>query len=1070
MTENNHQQPRALAPRKLEQTESLQTLNHWRTVVKNYFRRCQFYSFFLRPGLTWTSSGTRGFTINSETSGLKRSPEVLASDLEGFLSTIGTYLPFDYVTEKLLVETTNIESVWSIIYEIYDAELVTTNYLDYAFMTRESGETYRNFYNRLVGFTRQHLPQTRVSAEGVISPDGGEELTVGLLDSIAIHWLLSIDRRLINIIKTEFATQLKSKRLCEMIKPIATSIDELLARHDKKDQIVAIKSNNVSTSENNPAPQETYEENTSIETIVRRIERLEQDKSRGSNFQYRSKRNYPRKQDVCKHCQFINSQLHSNLDIRHSSKNCTKKKQHPINSHNTDQFQFSKISKIDEPPDKYLHLISVDPDNVLTEDQKEVFHKLNREFGHIFTPNPGRYNGSYGYIDNRLQFSAPPPPNSKTHIPNYAPKMNDLLAEKMDMLEEWGVLAEPEALGVSVEFVSPSLLVPKPEPNEFRVVTDFSSLNTYLKRVPNTSATIAQAKSRIARANFVIHLDFSNFFFQNGMQRQDICYLGTVHPYKGLRVYTCDPQGLKGASERSYEKLLRIFGDMIQNKRLAQMADGIHVLGNTVEELVKNYKEVLKRADACNFTFKPSKVIICPRNITLFGWNLRGNTWYPTQHTISALTNAPLPNTIKQLRSFLGSFKQLSATLPGYAVIIHDLEQLVGGKKSAARISWTDSLRKSFNAAKALAAHPAGITEPRPSDQLYTFSDYSAENNAVGGRLVIIRKTASGTQELVGGFFNTVLEKHKKAWLPCEGEAAGIRLVLDHFQNYIRESNKTTIHHTDSQPCVLAWKRSQRGAFSSSSRISSFLIGLSALPVELRYKPGKTLHTSDYASRHPTRCNAKRCQICNFVEQWQYVGDNASEIRHLTVNDVLTGKSLMPMTQRSIWRNIQKQDPIHEKLQHLINTRQLPESRKRRGDFTKIKLLHNLYKQGKLFIDNDDLIMIKTPEGHFNQSVISIPPPLFTGLMNALHLKLEHPSKQQLLSLVQRYFYSPGWRKCIEEVSSQCHQCASLKQLPKVLIQDSSSVPKGVGTNFAADVLNVLPRKFLSLEKNYPNF
>ena len=267
-----------------------------------------------------------------------------------------------------------------------------------------------------------------------------------------------------------------------------------------------------------------------------------------------------------------------------------------------------------------------------------------------------------------------------------------------------------------------------------------------------------------------------------------------------------------------------------------------------------------------------------------------------------------------------------------------------------------------------------------------------------------------------------MLEKHKKAWLPCEGEAAGIRLVLDHFQNYIRESNKTTIHHTDSQPCVLAWKRSQRGAFSSSSRISSFLIGLSALPVELRYKPGKTLHTSDYASRHPTRCNAKRCQICNFVEQWQYVGDNASEIRHLTVNDVLTGKSLMPMTQRSIWRNIQKQDPIHEKLQHLINTRQLPESRKRRGDFTKIKLLHNLYKQGKLFIDNDDLIMIKTPEGHFNQSVISIPPPLFTGLMNALHLKLEHPSKQQLLSLVQRYFYSPGWRKCIEEVSSQCHQ------------------------------------------------
>ena len=92
----------------------------------------------------------------NETSGLKRTATLLASDLEGFLSTIGTYLPFDYVTEKLIDESTSLDSVWSIIYEIYDAELVTTNYLDYASMQRETGKTYRNFFNRLVGFTKQH--------------------------------------------------------------------------------------------------------------------------------------------------------------------------------------------------------------------------------------------------------------------------------------------------------------------------------------------------------------------------------------------------------------------------------------------------------------------------------------------------------------------------------------------------------------------------------------------------------------------------------------------------------------------------------------------------------------------------------------------------------------------------------------------------------------------------------------------------------------------------------------------------------------------------------------------------
>ena len=102
------------------------------------------------------------------------------------------------------------------------------------------------------------------------------------------------------------------------------------------------------------------------------------------------------------------------------------------------------------------------------------------------------------------------------------------------------------------------------------------------------------------------------------MQKDDIKFLGTIHPIKGLRVYTCDPQGLKGASERSYEKLARIFGDMVQDQKLAQMADGLHVLGDTIVQLAAYYAEVLSRAERCNLTFKPNKVIICPQNITLF--------------------------------------------------------------------------------------------------------------------------------------------------------------------------------------------------------------------------------------------------------------------------------------------------------------------------------------------------------------------------------------------------------------------------------------------------------------------
>ena len=147
-------------------------------------------------------------------------------------------------------------------------------------------------------------------------------------------------------------------------------------------------------------------------------------------------------------------------------------------------------------------------------------------------------------------------------------------------------------------------------------------------------------------------------------------------------------------------------------------------------------------------------------------------------------------------------------------------------------------------------------------------------------------------EELLG-FLSVVLDKHKKP-----GYLAKDKRVLNHFKNHIRESDNVTIHFTDSQPCVLAWRRSRQGAFSSSSRIAAFLTGLSELPIELRHKAGKTMYTSDYASRHPSRCTSDRCQICNFAKEWQDIGDNSADIHSISIDDIKSGKALMPMTQK----------------------------------------------------------------------------------------------------------------------------------------------------------------------------
>jgi len=107
-----------------------------------------------------------------------------------------------------------------------------------------------------------------------------------------------------------------------------------------------------------------------------------------------------------------------------------------INEAQSDSFQYADFSKSQEHHNSHLHLIQVDPDEILTQDEREIFHSVHRKFAHLFTPRPGKYNGAYGPINNRLHFSSPPAPNSKTRIPNYSPDMNKIMAKKIEELEE----------------------------------------------------------------------------------------------------------------------------------------------------------------------------------------------------------------------------------------------------------------------------------------------------------------------------------------------------------------------------------------------------------------------------------------------------------------------------------------------------------------------------------------------------------------------------------------------------------------------------------------------------------
>ena len=251
----------------------------------------------------------------------------------------------------------------------------------------------------------------------------------------------------------------------------------------------------------------------------------------------------------------------------------------------------------------------MDPDNILSEEWRTHFKTVLSDFTDTISPIPGLYNGYYGHVDCSLNLIQQPPASNKARLPSYSHEKLVEMANTMDKMESWGVLKKPHELGITVKNVHTSYLVPKSD-GSHRFVTDFSSLLPFIGKLEIITPSISQSKRILSSFTYFVELDLSHCFWQGPMSPHDSAYLAMPHPFGGLRVYAREPQGIRNASEHNSWRLSIIYGDMERDKKMTQMADGLYVGGDTLEDLSSNLREVFCRAQNCGLTFKPNKSVV----------------------------------------------------------------------------------------------------------------------------------------------------------------------------------------------------------------------------------------------------------------------------------------------------------------------------------------------------------------------------------------------------------------------------------------------------------------------------
>lgn len=699
--------------------------------------------------------------------------------------------------------------------------------------------------------------------------------------------------------------------------------------------------------------------------------------------------------------------------------------------------------------------VTIDPSNVLSADEQRAFHQLHSRYDNVFNPRIGAYNDVSGRVRAHINMGPVDPPVNKGHLPSYGNQKMVLLQQKMDELEDLGVLARPEDVGIVVEHVSPSFLVKKAN-GDHRLVTAFNSIAAYAKPVPTKSTSSEEILRFLAQYRYIIKTDMTKQFFQLPMTKSSMKYLGVITPYKGIRVYTRAAMGMPGSTEHLDELTSRIFGDMVEAGKVIKIADDLYAGADSIPNLLDIWEELLMKMEQNNLRLSATKTVICPISTTILGWQWSQGTIAPSPHKLSPLTTAEKPKTVKALRSWCGAYKFLKSCVPSYSILLADLEAATAGKESKEAIVWTKELTAAFSRAQDALKSAKAITIPRPTDQLVITTDGCTNPGGIGAVLFVMR----GKISQVGGYFSARLRPHQKKWLPCEVEALAIATAISHWSPYMLNSRKQTQVLTDSRPCVQAYSRLQKGQFSASARISSFLSTVSKYNVTVQHIPGSQNLPADFHSRHPVECTAEACKICAFVKECE-----DSAVRSVNVLDVEEGRSPMPFLTLSTWKATQQDCPhLRRTYAHLVQgTRP---ARKASG----MKEVRAYLRS--CTIGRDGLLVVrKSVPFARSRDMIVVPQHILHGLLSALHLRLSHPSRHQLAKLFHRYYFALGAEQAIADVSSGCAHCAALASLPKEVEDFSTSkTPTKPGEYFAADVMCRARQKILVVRECFSQF
>jgi len=182
--------------------------------------------------------------------------------------------------------------------------------------------------------------------------------------------------------------------------------------------------------------------------------------------------------------------------------------------------------------------------------------------------------------------------------------------------------------------------------------------------------------------------------------------LTTFITHRGMYRFNVMPFGLMN-SPATFNQMMRKLLNLL--REVDNYLDDVLAHTSDWNNHIVALREFFERVRKANITLRPTKCEIGLRTIKFLGHIIGVHGISSSPDIITKITNAPRPETVKQLRSFLGMIGYYRRFIPNFAEIATPLTNLTT-KGRPHKLDWGDAQETSFSALKRYVVSPPVLT------------------------------------------------------------------------------------------------------------------------------------------------------------------------------------------------------------------------------------------------------------------------------------------------------------------------------------------------------------------------